>query len=131
MAPHHLPFFALRPVALAAAAVGCMTAAHAQTTPPAADAASAGLPRITVTTPASPPVAVGGWGDLPLSKLPMQARVYDTETLQRAGVERLADLVRLDPAVSDAYNAVGYWDFLAVRGYVLDPRFNYRRDGLP
>src|SRR5690242_6260087 len=78
MAPHSFSFFALRPVALAAAAAGCMTTAHAQTPAPPADAASASLPRITVTTPASPPVAVGGWGDLPLSKLPMQAQVYGT-----------------------------------------------------
>ncbi len=25
----------------------------------------------------------------------------------------------------------GYWDYLTVRGFVIDNRFNYRRDGLP
>ncbi|HSN33911.1 MAG TPA: TonB-dependent siderophore receptor, partial [Ideonella sp.] len=38
---------------------------------------------------------------------------------------------RSDAAVSDAYNAEGYWDQLTVRGFVLDQRFNYRREGLP
>ena len=33
--------------------------------------------------------------------------------------------------MGDGYNAEGYWDFLTVRGFVLDNRFNYRRDGLP
>ena len=33
--------------------------------------------------------------------------------------------------MGDAYNAVGYWDSLTVRGFVLDQRYNYRRDGLP
>jgi len=42
-----------------------------------------------------------------------------------------ADVVRIDPAVSDAYNAEGYWDYLTIRGFVLDNRYNYRRDGLP
>jgi iron complex outermembrane receptor protein len=33
--------------------------------------------------------------------------------------------------VTDAYNSAGYWDYLTVRGFVLDNRFNYRREGLP
>jgi iron complex outermembrane receptor protein len=33
--------------------------------------------------------------------------------------------------VTDAYNAPGYWDFLSIRGFTLDNRFNYRREGLP
>lgn len=33
--------------------------------------------------------------------------------------------------MSDAYNTEGYWDNLTVRGFVIDNRFNYRRDGLP
>ncbi|HUP10538.1 MAG TPA: TonB-dependent siderophore receptor, partial [Caldimonas sp.] len=53
------------------------------------------------------------------------------EQLQDANVQRLSDLTRLAPGISDAYNSVGYIDYLTVRGYVLDNRFNYRRDGLP
>ena len=33
--------------------------------------------------------------------------------------------------MSDAYNAEGYIDYLTVRGFVLDNRYNFRRDGLP
>ena len=33
--------------------------------------------------------------------------------------------------MTDAYNSAGYWDYLTVRGFVLDNRFNYRREGLP
>ena len=35
-----------------------------------------------------------------------------------------------DAAISDAYNTEGYGDYLTVRGFVIDNRFNYRRDGL-
>ena len=33
--------------------------------------------------------------------------------------------------MTDAYDTEGYIDYLTVRGFVLDNRFNYRRDGLP
>ena len=46
--------------------------------------------------------------------------------------QRLSDLTAcFDAAISDAYNTEGYWDYLTVRGFVIDNRFNYRRDGLP
>ncbi|MBL0090781.1 MAG: hypothetical protein IPP44_30510 [Ideonella sp.] len=48
-----------------------------------------------------------------------------------AGISGLGDLTRLDAGTTDAYNAPGYWGMLAVRGFTLDPQFNYRRDGLP
>src|SRR6202012_1554483 len=44
---------------------------------------------------------------------------------------RLSNITTLDPAVSDAYNSEGYYDFLTVRGYVIDNDYNFRRDGLP
>ena len=88
------------------------------------------LGTVTVTGRNEPVPAVGGW-DLPLVQLPFQAGIVSAETMRDAGVQRLSDITRLDPAVSDAYNAEGYWDFLTVRGFVIDNRFNYRRDGLP
>jgi iron complex outermembrane receptor protein len=33
--------------------------------------------------------------------------------------------------VSDSYNSPAYWDMLSVRGFTLDNRYNYRREGLP
>ena len=79
----------------------------------------------------SPPADVTGFGDLPLKDVPISATVIGREQLQAAGARRLADLTRFDSSVSDAYNAPGYWDFLSIRGFVLDNRFNYRREGLP
>ena len=61
----------------------------------------------------------------------MQASVFTAEQLKDSGATRLSDITASDPAVSDAYNSEGYWDFLTVRGFVLDNRFNFRRDGLP
>ena len=88
--------------------------------------------RITITgsaTQQSP--GVSGFGDTPLSRAPFSATVIDQRALQDAGIASLADITRLDAGITDAYNAPGYINQLAVRGYTLDNRFNFRRDGLP
>ena len=87
-------------------------------------AVDAQLPPITVTGRAAPPLTVGGWGDLPLVKSPLQASVFGIEQMKDAGVQRISDLIGLDPAVSDAYNSEGYWDQLTVRGFVIDNRLD-------
>ena len=112
----------------AIAAAAALTAAHAiaQTSTTATQ-----LNAVTVTGRTEPAATVGGWGDIPLVKTPLQASIYTSEQLRDSGAQRLSDLTKVDPAVSDAYNAEGYWDFLSVRGYTLDQRYNYRRDGLP
>lgn len=112
-------------IRLPAAAAAALLAAGAQ-----AQTATR-LDPVTVTGRGDPMVGVGGWGDIALSKSPFQAGVVTREQMRELGVQRLADIVRIDPAVSDAYNTEGYWDYLTVRGYVIDNRFNYRRDGLP
>lgn len=106
---------------IAAAAFVLAAGAHAQTT----------LAPVTVTGRAEPVATVTGWGDIPLSQTPLQASVISADQLRDRGAQRLADLVKVDASLSDAYNADGYWDFITVRGFVLDNRFNYRRDGLP
>jgi iron complex outermembrane receptor protein len=78
-----------------------------------------------------PSASVSGWGDLPSEKLPLAATVVSQETLRDAGARSLGALVALDPGVADAYNSEGYYNGIAVRGFVLDNRFNFRRDGLP
>ncbi len=115
-------FFNRTPVAIA-----CFTAAQAW----AQTAAPTQLESVTVTGRAIPVVSAAGWGDIPLAKTPMQASVYSAERLKDSGATRLSDLVNFDPAVSDAYNTEGYYDYLTIRGFVLDNRFNYLRDGLP
>ena len=77
------------------------------------------------------PIGVAGFGDMPLSRLPFSASALNASQLQDAGIKGIGDLTRLDAGITDAYNAPGYWGQLAVRGFTLDPRFNYRRDGLP
>ena len=107
------------------------TPAPVPTTPASASVPPAQLESVTVTGRSVPTAAVGGWGDIPLSKTPLQASVFTTEQLRDIGAQRVSDLIGVDAAVSDAYNAEGYWDFLTIRGYVLDNQFNFRRDGLP
>lgn len=126
----------LAPLAVAAW-LACSTSAQAQSSaeapprPAAGDTSSSTLAPISVTGTASPAASVSGFGSRPLIESPLQASVYTESQLQDSGVRRLADLSRLDPAVSDSYNSEGYWDQLSIRGYALDQRYNYRRDGLP
>lgn len=74
---------------------------------------------------------VGGWGDTALSRLPVQGLGIDSQTWADAAGNGLSALTRFDASLSDAYNAEGYWSTFTVRGYVTDPRSNFRRDGLP
>jgi iron complex outermembrane recepter protein len=117
-----LTLFRLSPITAAAWLVA--TQACAQTAAPQ-------LEPIVVTGRVAPPATVGGWGDFSLAKTPLQASVFTSEQLKDSGARRLSDLVNFDPGISDAYNSEGYVDYLTVRGFVIDNRFNYRRDGLP
>jgi iron complex outermembrane recepter protein len=77
------------------------------------------------------PDVVGFGDDVSAARTPLQARRIDDGVLQAVGAKNLAALTQLDAAVSDAYNSAGYWSALTIRGYTLDQRSNYRRDGLP
>jgi iron complex outermembrane receptor protein len=118
----HAHFSLTRLSIAAAACVAAAASTHAQTTT---------LEKVTVTGRGEPVAGIAGFGDLPLTKAPFQASVLQAEQMRDLGVQRLSDVTRVDAAVSDAYNAEGYWDFLTVRGFVIDNRFNFRRDGLP
>ncbi len=89
------------------------------------------LQTVTVTGRAPPSAAIGGFDDVPLSRAPFGAAVIDQDQLSNAGITSLADITRISASVNDAYNAIGYWSSFSVRGYRLDERQNYRRDGLP
>ena len=128
--------FTATPVARAAATLlwlaSAAASAQAQSAAPASIAAEATLAPVTVDARAAAPQAdVSGFGDLPLREVPISATVVDSATLRASGARRLADLTQFDSSVTDAYNSAGYWDYLTVRGFVLDNRFNYRREGLP
>ncbi len=107
------------PIALAVAAVACLPmAALAQST-------------VTITGRTLGGVGITGFGDIPLANAPLQASVFASPQLADRGIESIAGLTRLDASLGDAYNAEGYWSMISARGYTLDNRFNYRRDGLP
>ena len=112
----------LNPLCSAAALALTLMSAHAQQ-----------VQQVTVVgrvEPAAP--ALAGFGEgTPLGRAPLAANSVSEAALRDQGARSLADLTRLDASLSDAYNAEGYWSFLSVRGFTLDNRFNYRRDGLP
>jgi iron complex outermembrane receptor protein len=117
---HHHPIS--RAVALLAAALAAQ----------AAQAQQASLPAVTVTGATAAPTAdVTGFGDVPLREVPASASVITHRQIEDVGARRLADLIQFDASLADAYNSPGYWDFLSIRGFTLDNRFNYRREGLP
>ena len=86
---------------------------------------------VTITGKAPVPASVAGWGDAPLEAAPLQATSVDAAQIRDAGARRLSDLTRFDPSVTTAYDTEGYIDYFTVRGFVIDNRFNFRRDGLP
>jgi iron complex outermembrane recepter protein len=87
--------------------------------------------QIVITAPAPLPASAIGIGATPLQNSPLSATVVGAEQIKEVGATRLADLYKLDASVSDAYNAVGYIDYATVRGFVIDNKSNYKRDGLP
>ena len=111
------PVSELKAVPLLCLAIG--SSVWAQTTPA----------EITIT--AEPPIRVSGFVDVPQQALPIGVYAVNQETLRDIGAQRLTDALRLDASVSDSYNLPAYWDKLSVRGFALDNRYNYRREGLP
>ena len=77
------------------------------------------------------PSRVSGFGDVPAYELPFSTTTITSATLQDIGAQRVSDALRLDASVTDSYNSPAYWDMLSVRGFTLDNRYNYRREGLP
>lgn len=113
---HHTPSMPLSRIA-AATALCIASTAWSQTQ------------ELVITSPA--PQQVSGFADVPLSKAPFSGISVDAQTLHDIGATRISDALRLDASVSDSYNSPAYWDMLSVRGYTLDNRYNYRREGLP
>jgi iron complex outermembrane receptor protein len=112
----------LKPIA-GAAALLCTLCAQAQ---------DATLRPITVSPALQVPAPdITGFGDFPRREVPVSTSIVSREQIEQSGSRRLADLTRFEASTSDAYNAPGYWDFLSIRGFILDNRFNYRREGLP
>ncbi len=84
---------------------------------------------VLITSPAAQQVS--GFENLNLREAPFSATNIDSATLRDLGAQRISDALRLDSSVTDSYNSPAYWDMLSVRGFVLDNRYNFRREGLP
>jgi iron complex outermembrane receptor protein len=84
---------------------------------------------VLITSPAAQQVS--GFENLSLREAPFSATNIDSATLRDLGAHRISDALRLDSSVTDSYNSPAYWDMLSVRGFVLDNRYNFRREGLP
>ena len=69
--------------------------------------------------------------DSPLARTPLQAEAISTRMLTDIGATSLSDLTRVDASLTDSYNAVGYWTTFTLRGFQVDNKYNFRRDGLP
>jgi iron complex outermembrane receptor protein len=117
---NHSPFLkATRTHIAVAISIACCASAWAQQNPS----------EITVTDKL--PSRVSGFGDVSAQELPFSTTTITGTTLQDIGARRLSDALRLDASVSDSYNSPAYWDILSVRGFTLDNRYNYRREGMP
>jgi iron complex outermembrane recepter protein len=84
-----------------------------------------------ITITAEPPILVSGFDGVTRQELPISVTSISNATLRDIGAQRVSDALRLDASVSDSYNLPAYWDKLSVRGFALDNRYNYRREGLP
>lgn len=115
---NHSPFFKATRISAAVAFCIASNAWAQQTTT-----------EITITDQL--PARVSGFGDAPAQELPFSTTTITSATLQDIGAQRVSDALRLDASVSDSYNSPAYWDILSVRGFTLDNRYNYRREGLP
>jgi iron complex outermembrane receptor protein len=111
---------------IAAALIAAGLTAHGQSNPP-----STQLRPIVIVDKSVPSADVTGFGDVPVEEVPAAVTVITRRQLEATGARRLADLTKFDSSIADAYNAPGYWDFISIRGFTLDNRFNYRREGLP
>ncbi len=132
---HPFPPFSRPNRPLVSAGIGFLAIVLEASTGSALAQATAADPTLKAVTiqerGAAPSAGVVGLGDAPLARTPVSAAVIDAAQIEASGAKRLADLIRFDASVSDAYNAGGYWDYLTVRGFVLDNKYNFRREGLP
>jgi iron complex outermembrane recepter protein len=126
------PHFRLLPLVAAIAAIAgpiCTLAANAQTTD------SAILPAVIITAPRLPAgraqASVAGISDSPIESTPISIGTVSAEELSGRGVNNLSSAMRYQPAVSDAYNTLGYIESLSIRGLPLNNATNFRRDGMP
>ncbi|MBO9665822.1 MAG: TonB-dependent siderophore receptor [Bdellovibrio sp.] len=72
-----------------------------------------------------------GFEEFRLREIPVSSESISEKDLQQKQIYRLSDITKVDASTTDSYNATGYWDMMSVRGFTLDNRSNYYREGLP
>jgi iron complex outermembrane receptor protein len=80
-------------------------------------------------TPNLERAAVGGFADTPIVDTPASITAIGRTQMQDLSIRSTTEAVRYDASVSDAYNAVGYAEQFAIRGFALDNNYSYRKDG--
>ncbi len=120
--------FKLNPVACASALAFLLSA------PAQAQQTAGVLSDVMVTGKAAPVLDadhadVGGLG-LSLFKAPQSISVLGTDILVATGAATLSQVIKLDASLADSYNTTGYIENMSIRGFLLDPSSNYRRNGL-
>jgi iron complex outermembrane receptor protein len=73
--------------------------------------------------------AVGGFADTAIVDTPASITAIGRTQMQDLSIRSTTEAVRYDASVSDAYNAVGYAEQFAIRGFALDNNYSYRKDG--
>jgi iron complex outermembrane receptor protein len=73
--------------------------------------------------------AVGGFGDTAIVDTPASITAIGRTQMQDLSIRSTTEAMRYDASVSDAYNAVGYAEQFAIRGFALDNNYSYRKDG--
>ena len=81
-------------------------------------------------TPAGDQAGIGGFADAPLLQTPASIRTIERAQMAQFGIHNSTEAMKLDAAVSDAYNAVGYAENFSIRGFALDNTSSYRKDGI-
>src|SRR5690348_2104337 len=74
--------------------------------------------------------AIDAYGNASLHDTPASVTVIARQQLDDRQIRTLSELVREDAALGDNYAPVGYYQDIAIRGYVLDPATGFRSNGL-
>ena len=110
--------------------------ASAQTASPSSASTTAPqqLEPVNITSKAAPVLEVdradvSGFG-LSLLKTPQSISVLSSDLLNAVAAQTLSQAIKLDASLADSYNTTGYIESISVRGFLLNQKNNFRRDGL-
>ena len=91
------------------------------------------LPEIVVTGSklvSSDRASVAGFSETALMKTPASVSALGLQQIQDLAIRNTSDAMKYDASVGDSYNAVGYAEMFAIRGFKLDNAASYRKDGI-